>query len=251
MKLKIPRTDIEKIKIIKTDCRMTLEQVVKTYGCNYAINGGLYDMSTGKVNAIPLRIDNKTIATSTDGYWTLAWNNATDFCMDHSKNMANWQNVLACSTMLKDGQNTIFNYTSAQGGTRGRTAIGCDSDNIYLFVTTDKNGALTPNALREQMRSAGAKDAIMLDCGGSSQMYANGTYLYSEKRKVAYWIAVWIKKSSTESSCPYIEPTTLIKSGSRGEGAKWVQWYLNRFQDSSIVVDGIFGAKSVAALKKF
>lgn len=251
MKLKIPKANIEKIKIIKTDCRMTLEQMVKTYGCDYAINGGLYDMKTGKVNAIPLRIDGTTIATSSDGYWTMAWNNPSDLCMAHSKDLSKWQNMVACSTMLKDGQNTIFTYTSAQGGKRGRTAFGCDKDNVYLFVTTDSNGALTPNALREEMRAAGAQNAIMLDCGGSSQMYANGKYIYSQKRKVAYWIAVWLKKSSTGSNCPYTEPTTLVKSGSRGEGAKWVQWHLNKFQDSTIVVDGIFGTKSVTALKKF
>jgi peptidoglycan hydrolase-like protein with peptidoglycan-binding domain len=57
--------------------------------------------------------------------------------------------------------------------------------------------------------------------------------------------------SSQSSTCPYKEPTVSIKSGSTGEGAKWVQWYLNKKSSAGLTVDGIFGAKSVAALKKF
>ncbi len=49
---------------------------------------------------------------------------------------------------------------------------------------------------------------------------------------------------------PYTEPTTNVKKGSRGEGAKWVQWCLWRFgllADAEI--DGMIGSKSVTAIK--
>ena len=255
MYAKIPLTKIAKISIIKTDCKMTLKQVVNTYRPNYAINGGLYDMDTGKVSPIPLRIDGKTIATSKDGYWMMAWNTGPDICMIHSKDMEKWKNAVACSTMLKDGKETIFTYTPAQGGFRGRTAIGNDKDNLHLFVTTDKNGPLFPTTLQSKMKAAGCQNGIMLDCGGSSQMYALGKYYQAEKRKVSYWICVWLEDTlineSSTSICPYKEPTTLIRQGSRGEGAKWVQWYLNKAINAGLTVDGIFGAKSVQALKSF
>lgn len=50
---------------------------------------------------------------------------------------------------------------------------------------------------------------------------------------------------------PFAEPTELIKSGSRGEGARWVQWYLWRFGllDKS-EIDGVIGPKSISALKE-
>ena len=67
MYVKIPKKDIERIKIVKTDCKLTLAQVVAKYKPDYAINGGLYSMKTGRVSKIPLRIDGKTIATSKDG----------------------------------------------------------------------------------------------------------------------------------------------------------------------------------------
>ncbi len=49
---------------------------------------------------------------------------------------------------------------------------------------------------------------------------------------------------------PYIEPTTNVKKGTSGEGAKWVQWCLWRFgllEESGI--DGVIGSKSVSAIK--
>lgn len=49
---------------------------------------------------------------------------------------------------------------------------------------------------------------------------------------------------------PYNEPTLLVKTGARGNDAKWVQWELNQ-SGASLVVDGIFGTKSVTALKNF
>lgn len=49
---------------------------------------------------------------------------------------------------------------------------------------------------------------------------------------------------------PYTQPTVSIKKGSKGDGAKWVQWELVE-AGYSIAIDGDFGAKSVEALKKF
>ena len=40
MYVKIPKKDIEQIKIVKTDCKLTLAQVVAKYKPDYAINGG-------------------------------------------------------------------------------------------------------------------------------------------------------------------------------------------------------------------
>lgn len=257
MYVKVPKSKITKMKIIKTDCKLSLSQVIAQQKCDYAINGGLYDMKTGKVSPIPLRIDGKTIATSKDGYWMMAWNIGPDICMIHSKDMEKWKNAIACSTMLKDGKETIFTYTPAQGGFRGRTAIGNDKDNLHLFVTTDKNGPLFPTSLRNKMKAAGCQNAIMLDCGGSSQMYALGKYYQAEKRKVSYWICVWLEDTLIDNSsipiCPYKEPTALIKQGTRGESAKWVQWYLwkLKFLKSEKDIDGNFGPQSVVALKAF
>ena len=49
---------------------------------------------------------------------------------------------------------------------------------------------------------------------------------------------------------PYIEPTQIVRRGTCGEGAKWVQWCLWRFgllEKSEI--DGMIGPKSETAIK--
>lgn len=257
MYVKIPKKDIERIEIVKTDCKLTLKQVVAKYKPDYAINGGLYSMKTGRVSKVPLRIDGKTVATSKDSYWMLAWNEGPDIRMVNSSTMDHWKYAVACSAMLKDGANTIFNFTAAQGGIRGRTGIGVDPDNLHLLVTTDTNGAMSPYALRDKMKQNGAKDAIMLDAGGSSQMYAQGKYYYSEERKVSYWILVWLKKTvaaeppKTDSQCPFKEPTRNVVIGAVGESAKWVQWHLKSSVVPELAVDGSFYMKTRTAVIEF
>ena len=260
MYIKIQRDKIEKIQIVRTNCTMTLKQVVAQYKPTYVINGGLYDMKTGKVNAIPLRINGHTVANSTDGYWMLAWNTGSDIKMIHSKDIAQYKYAVACSSMLKDGNNTIFKYTTAQGGIRGRTGFGCDKDNVHLFVTIDKHDALTPLSLRSRMKANGALDAIMLDSGGSSCLYYDGQYLQGEDRKVAYWICIWEKKpeppvipkpTKIELKCPYAEPKQLVRVGSSGNDAFWVQWYLHHSTSPTLPVDGTFYIKTRAAVIDF
>ena len=257
MYVKVPKSKITKISVIKTDRRMTLKQVVDTYHPNYVINGGLYNMKTGKLCPIPLRVNGKTLANHTDGYWGFAWNEGKDFRMIHSCDMEKWDNFFACSTMLKDGQNTIFKYDAAQGGTRGRTGIGNDPDYIHLDVTTDKSSPCKPEQLRNRMKSNGAKDAIMMDCGGSSQGYFNGVYIQHEKRKVSWWICIWTEEKSakpqTTSKNPYTKPTKTIYPNSPKISIKWLQWELvNRgFLDNSDgkQIDGIMGICTRTAVK--
>lgn len=258
MYAKIPLTKITKISVIKTDCRMTLKQVVDTYHPNYVINGGLYNMKTGKLCPIPLRVNGKTLANHTDGYWGFAWNEGKDFRMIHSYDMEKWDNFFACSAMLKDGQNTIFKYDAAQGGTRGRTGIGNDPDYIHLDVTTDKSSPCKPEQLRNRMKANGAKDAIMMDCGGSSQGYFNGVYVQHEKRKVSWWICIWCEnvqsaKPQNSTKNPYTKPTKTIYPNSPKTSIKWLQWELvNRgFLDNSDgkQIDGIMGLRTRIAVK--
>lgn len=49
---------------------------------------------------------------------------------------------------------------------------------------------------------------------------------------------------------PYDEPTKNVKLNTRGNDAKWCQYALNK-KGAHLIVDGIFGVKSVDALKQF
>lgn len=264
MYCKIPLEKIKEIKIIFTDCKSTINDVVSKYKCTYVINGGLYDMSTRKPNNIPLRVDGKTYQKGAYNYWCYAWNKGPDISFINSQQMENWNNVIACSAMMKDGKDTSFIYTSAQGGKRGRTAIGRTDTDLVLFATTDNNGAVTPDNLRLKMKSFGCQDAIMLDCGASSQGYFNGSYVRClSTRKVLYWICIWLTDNKEEikpqlepvkeeqKKNPYNVPTNILKKGSKGKGVMWLQWELTRLNYNCGTIDGIFGNKVFEAVKDF
>lgn len=256
MYVKVSKAKITKMAIVVTDCKQTLKQVVANQKCQYAINGGLYDMDTGELNPIPLRVNGRTLATSKDGYWMLAWNIGSDIKMIHSSQMNQYKYAFACSCCLKDGANTTFIYTSGQDGCRGRTGFGDDETNVHLCVTTDSNGAMWPKQLRDTMKVHGCKNGIMCDSGGSSQMYANGTYLYTG-RPVKYWICIWTNEApaqtttTTTEDVPYDSPTRTLYYGCKGEDVQWLQWKLNKRGYNCGMVDGAFGSKTKLAVLLF
>lgn len=65
---------------------------------------------------------------------------------------------------------------------------------------------------------------------------------YSEVREVE----VDEKKTN-----PYKEPKALIKTGSRGNGVKWLQFELQEAGFKEVSIDGIFGSKTKKGLKSF
>lgn len=245
MYAKIPLSKIRKIQIVQTSCKKTVAQVKQSTGAQYVFNGGLYNFITKKP-LCKLRADGQTYADDQYGYWCYAWRSGSDIQMIHSDYMASYDNCIACVAMLKGGQNTILTYNKDMGGSRPRTAMGLDaSGNLILYC--DKANK-TIEQVRELMRGYGCVSALCLDGGGSTSGDFNGTKV-TTTRKVANYVCVFVEED--KEICPYQEPTTLIKSGSRGEGAKWVQWMLNSAINAGLSVDGIFGTKSVLALKAF
>ncbi len=51
--------------------------------------------------------------------------------------------------------------------------------------------------------------------------------------------------------CPYAEPTKDLRRGSKGNGVKWVQWYLNHAAGEKLKVDGDFGILTRATVLRF
>lgn len=201
----IPFEKIESIKIYNNPIRsngrrLTMDQVQKETGADYIINGTLYNMKTGKA-VCPLKGDSYQYCATTDKYWGYAWDiyQPETFHLqivpDESR-----QNYIACSCLVKDWQwvkNPIYN--SAQGGMRGRTAIGTTLVDgkaaLCLWVSADGDVAdlYTPESLGNHLSKLGWKDAVMLDCGGSSQGYFAGQKIRSSRR-CAHYIAIKLKK---------------------------------------------------------
>lgn len=51
-------------------------------------------------------------------------------------------------------------------------------------------------------------------------------------------------------SCPYSKPSSTAKRGSKGNGVRWVQWWL-KLWGYNISADGVFGAKTEDAVEQF
>lgn len=238
---KIPLTSITKISIIQTSCKKTLSQVKASTGADYVFNGGLYNFSTAKP-LCKLRADGITYVDDPYTYFMYCWNTNKPVLVN-SKSMNSYKNGIACVCLLKDGKKTKLSYNSDVGGARGRTAMGLDAKgNLLLFVSKDGSfDAMTPEKLQQYMLNAGAVSALMLDGGGSSQGDFKGARVTSS-RKVANWICVWT--TSTTTTCPYKAPVVNLKFGSRGEGVRWLQWYLNKLGYPCGTVDGIFGTNT-------
>lgn len=203
----IPFNDIDRIEIYqnpwnrKTRKRLPLSTIMSRTGADYAINGTLYNMSNGKP-VCPLRRNGVTLYHGKDMYRGYLWDNykASSFHFDLVPNDA-WGNYIACSHIVMDGKaikKPIYNV--AQGGRRGRTAIGTKYVNgqyrLCLYASKDGSQAKkTPEQLATLLQSYGWRDAVMLDCGGSSQGYfkKEKRQVYSSRR-TAHYILIYLKK---------------------------------------------------------
>ena len=247
----IPFSDIEKIEVYINKPRKSLSAIKKATGADYIFNGTLYNMLTGAA-VCHLKADGKIIANPNYTVWGFAWNNPSDFSLDILPNSSTASsfskaNYIACTNLITNGSPLAKPCNDpARQGKRGCTAVGVRENELVLYCSKDKTtAAKTPVQLRDHMMDLGCVSAIMLDGGGSSQCDFVGETVTST-RKVPHLILVYLKNAK----CPYDEPLKLVKSGSRGDDAKWVQWHLNK-HGASLTVDGIFGTKSVAALKEF
>ena len=238
-----------KVQIYINTAMKSAAQIQRELGCDVLINGGLYDM-TWYTPCCWLRADGKTLHSEGWSDWGYGWNDANPR-MDTSDNIMLYQNFISCVALIKDGHMIRpLTYDAALGGERGRSAIGTrTSGEVVVWCASDGAFSLTPEQLQSEMMNLGCRDALMLDGGASSQCITPIGNIQSN-RIVQNYIAMWTKADEPKEECPYAEPTHNVRWGSIGNGAKWVQWQLNR-HGASLDVDGWFFNKSVDALKKF
>ncbi len=170
-------------------------EVRKLTGCDLVINGGLYDMKTGKPSC-HLRIGGKTVAAEDWSRPGFAWNTGTArLTMAEAREMAQWDNFIDCVELVHRGSAVVPSYPTAMGGIRGRTAWGCLPDGklvACVIPDNDSQNKLTVEKLQAQLMDMGAYHAMMNDCGGSSQWAAAGAGEASPVgRRVRNYICFW------------------------------------------------------------
>lgn len=190
----IQLSKIEKIYIYVTNCKKTLEQVYQETKSKYnkkniyVLNGGMWN-SDGTPCA-GLKVDGKLLSKTPwgniPGY---GWNDIDDFCM--TLDWQKYNNYIACSHLIQSRTKVKIPYDTAQGGTRGRTAIGLKGESIVMYCSQDgSSDAKTPEGLQDELYNLGLDSAIMLDSGGSSMCNFNGNVIKGDGRKVHNWIII-------------------------------------------------------------
>jgi len=223
--------------------KKTAAQIRKDTGADIVINCWLYDMKTFKA-VCDVKDAGKVLSDDKYTYWGYGFDDGQSR-MTMSNDMSKWDNYFAVIAMLKDGKKLDMYIDPGMGGSKPRTSMGFKHDgSLVIYSTTDN---ISIRHAQNTMLAQGCADAMVLDGGGSVQIASDYGNINSARR-VQGLLAIWIDKS--KSPCPFKEPTLTVKNGSRGNGAKWVQWMLSR-SGWGVAVDGVFGSKSVAALKLF
>ncbi len=193
---KIPKKDIKAIRIVRGNGKTATEIRAET-GCDYVINGGLYEMSTNKP-VCHLKSDGAVWATDPWGYIGYGWIAGVDIretaIPDES---AQLDNYIACCQLLGRGmgEDSKPYYPAAAEGKRGRTAMALTADSLFLYCTKDGSEyAMTPDVLASNLRRMGATSAVMLDGGGSSQCDFGASGAVTATRRVHHYICIWTSK---------------------------------------------------------
>ena len=149
---------------------LTLAEIKAETGAHWVLNGLMWNGRDGRICNL-LKQDGRVVFDPeppyrADGY---AWETGPDLHMEEVPCGAD--NYLACTALIVDGQPVERPiYTPAQGGRRGRTALGTKAGRLCAYVSADGGSeARTPEQLRDLLASYGWRDAVMLDSGGSSR----------------------------------------------------------------------------------
>lgn len=144
-----------------------------------------------------------------------------------------YKNKKALNTTPKIGDQVFFTKNGQVSGCY-HTGLVYKIDNTY-FYTIEGN----TNSGAVAIRNGGGVVRKKYNIKGMTGRVLFGHPKYDKKE-----IETPIKKN------PYIEPTKDIKTGSKGEGVKWVQWELNQ-KGFKLTIDGIAGSATVKAIKEY
>lgn len=190
----IPLSEIQRIEIKVTNCKKSMAQVKKESGAAYLLNGGMWNADGSPCPL--LKVNGKNLSSFPWSAYGYSWDTGPDIrlSLQHTK-----LNFIAVTPLIHAGEPIQkLSYAYAQGGKRGRSAMGIKDGALCLYCSGDgSTDAKTPEQLRDELHALGWESAIMLDGGGSSQCDFNGRQI-TASRKVHNWICVYTKKEEED-----------------------------------------------------
>lgn len=237
----------------------TISQIKKELEAKYGgevvlCNLNLFDLKKFTGDCFT-KANGKVVGTDGYIYNVLAWNEDDGKMVQTTSNkLNNYAHAFGCMEIIKNGKNCAPANLGWAGGYRQRTAIGIKSNNDIVMYCNQANVSVA--SVVASLLNEGCVYAMNVDGGASTQCITPTATLSSARIVHTLFYAVLqnskasITPTSAQGTCPYKEPTLNIRKGSQGEGAKWVQWQLNKF-GYGLTVDGIFGQASYTALLDF
>lgn len=192
--ISVPLSRIERLEIKVTGCKKTMAQVKAETGASHVLNGGMWNTDGSPCPL--LKVGGKNLSSFPWSAYGYSWDDGPDIHLSlrHTK-----RNFIAVTPLIKDGEPIQkLSYAYAQGGKRGRSAMGLKAGALCLYCSSDgSTDAKTPEQLRDELHALGWESAIMLDGGGSSQCDFGGQTI-TASRKVHNWTCVYMKKEEED-----------------------------------------------------
>ena len=210
-------TTLYDLELYVTGCTRTRAQVLeyakaKHPDCSvYLLNGGMWNGDGTPCVALKANGSLLSAAPSWSGIYGIGFNSAADVC--YTNQWEAYRNFLSCTSLIANGKQEAFSYAPAQGGKRGRSAVGLKDGRLCLYCSQDGTAdAATPEALAQELLTLGWEYAVMLDGGGSSMCSFDGKGLPGDGRKVHNWIIAYVKAGEKEDK-PVSEKKVVLDPG--------------------------------------
>lgn len=207
----IPRNKITKIAIHVNSTRQSMSQIKKTLGCQYILNGGLFNLNTFQpINQ--LVVDGKTLSKNGNPYGYAI--NGTKLTFSYENNVNAPLFLGAYPVLVRDGKALNEKVPNGLGGYAHRSCIGVTTLGDIVLLCDITNRSLS--GVTAELVKAGCDTAINLDGGGSSQcIFDDKTFLST--RVVHNYICIW-----TQPVAQITTPTTTTTDDSAAATA-WVK----------------------------
>lgn len=185
-------------------------RIKKTLGRapDFLMNGELFDFGTRKAASDVVYGGEVDRLTESYGF---AFPDNKKAVLSYKNNVGAADYIGGYPLIVREGKE-IHSEPSGIGGSRGRTALGIDKDNLYIALIPDGNNDATLAELRKGFIKAGALDAINLDGGGSTQFYSPAGKHFTS-RNVRGFVGVWLKKSVGDVRKVKVGTSLRVRSG--------------------------------------
>lgn len=185
MVVTIPKSSITKIAIHINAARQSMSQIKKSLGCQYILNGGLFNLNTFKpINH--LTVDGKVLSATATPHGYAIKDNSLIF--SYGNNVKAPSFLGAYPVLVRDGKALNEKAPAGLGGYTHRSCLGVTKSGDVVLLCDITNRSLS--GVSAELVKADCDTAINLDGGGSSQCIFDDK-MYSSTRIVHNYICIW------------------------------------------------------------